>query len=131
MPLLRPSIFLLLILAITGCSTKAFFKLPEHSTVSINERSEQHSQGLVKVRPFFWNRSSGVPYKLTSATGETLSEGRLRTRFRVVSIFWPPYSIIYWPMGFRESCYDLTGVTPGSCLPNDQMLLRKEYRDTH
>ncbi|SHL41352.1 hypothetical protein [Phytopseudomonas punonensis] len=129
MPLLRSSVFLLLILAITGCSTKAFFKLPEHSTITINERAEQHPQGLVKIRPFFWNRAGGVPYKLTSATGQTISEGKLRTRFRVVSIFWPPYSIIYWPMGFGQRCYDMTGAMPGSCTHQDLWTLREEYRN--
>jgi len=82
MPLLRPAVFILLALAITGCSTKAFFKLPENSTVAINERAEQHPQGLVKIRPFFWNRAGGVPYKLTSTTtGQPISEGKLSTRF--------------------------------------------------
>jgi hypothetical protein len=120
--------FLLLALAITGCSTKAFFKLPEQSTISINERPTQYSQGLVKTRPFFWNRTAGVPYKLTSATGETLSEGKLRTRFRVVSIFWPPYSIIYWPMGFGQRCFDMSSQQPALCSREDEALLRAEYR---
>ncbi|MDD1506186.1 hypothetical protein [Pseudomonas sp. CNPSo 3701] len=130
MPLFRSAVFLLLALAITGCSTKAFFKLPENSTVAINERAEQHPQGLVKIRPFFWNRAGGVPYKLTSTTtGQPISEGKLSTRFRVVSIFWPPYSIIYWPMGFRHPCYDLTAPVAGTCSDQDLQMLRKAHRD--
>ncbi|VXB39234.1 conserved exported hypothetical protein [Pseudomonas sp. 8BK] len=128
---LRLATFLLLALTITGCSTKAWFKLPEHSTISVNQRTEQHPQGLVKTRPFFWNRTAGVPYRLTSATGETLSEGKLRTRFRVVSIFWPPYSIIYWPMGFGQRCYDLSSHLPAECSREDLVSLIKDYRATH
>ncbi|HUE91663.1 hypothetical protein [Pseudomonas sp.] len=127
---LRLATFLLLALAITGCSTKAYFKLPEHSTISINQRAEQHPQGLVKVRPFFWSRAAGVPYRLTSVTGETLSEGKLRTRFRVMSIFWPPYSIIYWPMSFGQRCYDLSSHLPAECSREDLVTLIKDYRAT-
>jgi hypothetical protein len=128
MPAFRLAAFLLLALILGGCSTKAYFKLPEHSTISVNQRSQQHPEGLVKTRPFFWNRTAGVPYRLTSVTGEPLAEGKLRTRFRVVSIFWPPYSIIYWPMGFGQSCYDLSSHQPAPCAPADLALLKQAYR---
>jgi hypothetical protein len=36
----------------------------------------------------------------------------LRTKFRTVSIFWPPFAAIYWPMGFNPNVtYDLVNDT--------------------
>ncbi len=127
MPFLRIALLLCIVLLTSACSTKAWFKLPEQSTIAINERPQQYHQGLIKVRPFFWNRAGGVPYTLTSATGST-ERGRLRARFRPASIFWPPFALIYWPMGFGQRCYDMTGATPSLCSPDDLTALKKAYR---
>ncbi|MCQ2044306.1 hypothetical protein SAMN05216194_108122 [Stutzerimonas kunmingensis] len=48
---------LALALAVTGCSTATYFKLPENSKVAVYERPQQYSQGLVKTRA----HSSGQP----------------------------------------------------------------------
>lgn len=128
MSVLRTCTLLFFVLAATGCSTSAWFKLPEQSTISINDRPQEYSQGLVKTRPYFWDRTSGVPYRLTDADGQTMAEGKLRTRFRVGSIFWPPYAVIYWPMGFGQSCYDLTSQTPAQCSREDLTALKKAWR---
>ncbi len=51
---------LALALAVTGCSTATYFKLPENSKVAVYERPQQYSQGLVKTRPFFWTAAGGI-----------------------------------------------------------------------
>lgn len=128
MTLKRAASLLAFAIILSGCSTATYFKLPEHSQVSVYERPQQYSQGLVKTRPFFWTAAGGIPYKLSNEQGELLQQGKLRARFRVASIFWPPGGIIYWPMGFGQRCYDLTGATPLTCTEGDLMELRKQTR---
>lgn len=100
---------------VTGCATSARFKIPDNSQLYLDNKPAPvkiDSTGLVKTRPFFWNSAGGIPYRLAKDS-TTLKEGKLRAQFRVVSIFWPPYAIIYWPMGFRKGMtYDLTQDEP-------------------
>jgi len=102
-------------LFMVGCSTTGHFKVPEGSSLYIYERPQPvdiKADGEVTTKPFFWTAAgvppeSGIPYRLEKG-GKTLKEGRLRTKFRVVSIFWPPFATIYWPMGFNpDITYDL------------------------
>jgi hypothetical protein len=96
-------------LLLAGCSTKTNLNLPPNTEIRINHKPPALVSGPVKVRPFFWNNAAGVRYVLTSiADGGVVKTGRLPTRFRVVSIFWPPYALIYWPLGFACEGYDLT-----------------------
>jgi hypothetical protein len=125
MPLKHLTLVLALVVTVTGCSTSTYFKLPENSKVSVYKRTEQFSSGPVKTTPFFWTSAGGIPYKLSADNGSVLQEGKLRAKFRVVSIFWPPFSLIYWPMGFRQACYDLTGPQPQDCSA-DLVQLRKQ-----
>ncbi|MGZ5602355.1 MAG: hypothetical protein ACXWFX_17320, partial [Methylobacter sp.] len=68
--------------------------------------------GKVTTKPFFWTAAGippegGIPYRLEKG-GKVVKEGKLRTKFRTVSIFWPPFAAIYWPMGFNpDITYDL------------------------
>jgi hypothetical protein len=128
MMLKRAAGLLALAMIVSGCSTKAYFKLPENSRVAVYERPQQHAQGLVKTRPFFWTAAGGIPYKLSGNDGTLLQQGKLRARFRVASIFWPPGGIIYWPMGFGQRCYDLTGPQPLTCTRGDLIDLRRQQR---
>ncbi len=57
-----------------------------------------------------------------------MQQGKLRARFRVASIFWPPFAIIYWPMGFGQRCYDLTAAQPQQCTQGDLLQLRRDQR---
>lgn len=66
------------------------------------------SSGNWKTSPFFWSETGGIPYRLTDKNGKVVREGKLKSHFRVASIFWPPAAIIYWPMGFHEHSFDLT-----------------------
>lgn len=118
-------------LILAGCSTKAYVKLPQDTKIQINDGNRQFSQGLVKSRPFFWSKVGGVPYKVIDNNGDLVSEGKLRTRFRVSSIFWPPYAIIYWPLGFGYKCYDISEPTdyPQRCSYDDARKVQLEYRD--
>ncbi len=112
------SVFCVL-LFIVGCSTKGHFKVPEDTELYIYERTKPvdiKSDGTVTTRPFFWTAAgvppkSGIPYRLEK-DGETVKEGHLRAKFRPVSIFWPPFAIIYWPMGLNPAVdYDLVNDT--------------------
>jgi len=68
--------------------------------------------GLVVTAPFFWTAAGvppggGVEYRLLKG-GKVVQQGHLRSKFRVVSIFWPPFAAIYWPMGLNPNItYDL------------------------
>ncbi len=48
-----------------------------------------------------------MPYEIEK-DGEIISEGKMRAKFRPASIFWPPFAILYWPIGFQLDCNDLT-----------------------
>lgn len=111
-----------------GCTTRAYVKLPADSVVSLHERSASWDSGRVVSRPFFWTAAGGVKYEVKK-DGRVTQHGRLPTRFRPASIFWPPYAIIYWPMGLRSSCYDFTvAAEPQTCTKDVLTELRTTYR---
>lgn len=98
-----------------GCSTTGHFKVPENSKLYIYKRAEPvviQPDGTVTTKPFFWTAAGyppggGIPYRLEEE-GKPAKEGKLRAKFRVVSIFWPPAALIYWPMGMNpDITYDL------------------------
>lgn len=128
MSALRLSTLLLIALACAGCSTGAWFKLPENSTLVINERPAKSNQGLVRSRPFSWGLTGGIPYRIEDSQANTIRSGKLKSRFRVASIFWPPVGIAYWPMGFGQRCFDLTGEAPQTCTYQDLVELRQAHR---
>jgi hypothetical protein len=94
----------------TGCSTTGHFTMPEGSKLYVDNRPEPvpiDSAGVAKMRPFFWTSASGIRYRLEK-DGVIVKQGKLRSEFRPVSIFWPPYAMIYWPMGLKPRIqYDL------------------------
>jgi hypothetical protein len=97
-----------LILIASGCSTSAIFKIPDGSELYLYNRPQAMNvepNGRVVTRPFFWTAAGGVPYRLEK-DGSVIKEGKLKARFRPVSIFWPPGGLIYWPMGLNAE-YDL------------------------
>lgn len=91
-----------------GCSTKGQFLVPENTALYLNDRPVAVKPGgTVITRPFFWSTSGGIPYRLEKG-GALIQSGMLPSSFRVASIFWPPWAIIYWPIGFRsDMVYDL------------------------
>ncbi|MDE1463350.1 hypothetical protein [Spartinivicinus poritis] len=106
-------------LLIGGCTTTGNFNIPENSELYIYNRAEpveMQDNGDVTTRPFFWTAAGippggGIPYRLEQ-NGQVIKQGRLRTKFRVVSAFWPPFAAIYWPMGFNpDITYDLINDT--------------------
>jgi hypothetical protein len=78
--------------------------IPEGTELEVYQRPVTlQSDGTVVSKPFFWTAAGvppvgGVEYRLIKE-GKVVQEGRLRAKFRVVSIFWPPGALIYWPMG--------------------------------
>lgn len=108
---------------IFGCSTSAGFKIPPGTEMVINgERSafkkevDDNGYPVIEKKPFFWSSVAGIEYSLVQGD-KIIKEGKLQAEFRVVSIFWPPYAFIYWPVGFKLSCYDLTKDFIEECLP--------------
>ncbi len=100
-----------------ACSTTGHFVIPEGTQLEVYRRPVSlEADGKLTTRPFFWTAAGippdgGVEYRLLS-DGTTVKEGRLRAKFRVVSIFWPPYAFIYWPMGLNPNItYDLVNDT--------------------
>lgn len=109
----------MLVGAITGCSTRGTFVVPEGADLYIHHRSEPvvvKEDGTVTTRPYSWSAmgvapSGGITYRLEQ-DGEVVKEGKLRAVFRGASIFWPPYAIIYWPTGLNPHItYDLVNDT--------------------
>lgn len=102
-----------LVVLFGACSTHGKFIIPPGTELEVYRRPVvPDASGNVTTKPFFWTAAGippggGVEYKLTK-NGKTVKEGRLRAKFRVVSIFWPPFALIYWPMGLNpDITYDL------------------------
>ena len=93
----RLTLLLPLTLLVAGCSTGAWFKLPDDTRLVVNERPASFDEGLVRSRPFSWGATGGIPYRLVDQQSETVNSGKLRSRFRVASIFWPPAARIWRP----------------------------------
>ena len=106
MKLLVISALSLGLLLTSACSTTANFVTPPDTKLTVYERPV--NSGLVKTSPFFWTSTTGIPYKLEDQNGKIVRQGMVKSKFRVASIFWPPFAIIYWPMGFAIPQYDLT-----------------------
>jgi hypothetical protein len=109
------SLVFIVLMMITSCTTTGTFKVPPGADLYIYKRPQPvdiKADGKVITKPFFWTAAgippeSGIPYRL-ERSGKVLKEGRLRAKFRVVSIFWPPAALIYWPMGLNpDITYDL------------------------
>jgi len=104
------------VLIVTGCTTSGMFIVPPDTKLYIYKRPEPvviAADGKVTTRPYFWTAAGGVPYTLEK-DGVVIKQGKLRVKFRVVSIFWPPFADIYWPMGLNPSLtYDLVNDTQG------------------
>lgn len=101
-------------LCFSACSTTGKFKVPAGSKLSIYKRPPVTvpADGLVTTKPFFWTAAGiapagGAPYEVTK-NGKVIKSGKLRVVFRPTSIFWPPFALIYWPMGLNpDITYDL------------------------
>ena len=103
----------------TGCNTTGYFVIPKGTELEVYQRPVQvQADGRVVTRPFFWTAAGvppagGIEYRLLK-NGRVVQEGRLRAKFRVASIFWPPifHGVIYWPMGLNPNItYDLVKET--------------------
>ncbi|HUJ18370.1 MAG TPA: hypothetical protein VL197_10300 [Nitrospirota bacterium] len=104
---------LLMIVVLSGCHTAASFILPPDTDLMINgERvvfnaHDEEGRSKLERRPFFWNSIAGIQYTLLQ-DDKIIKKDKLPSGFRITSIFWPPYAYIYWPVGFRFACYDLS-----------------------
>lgn len=98
-----------------GCSTSASFKLPPNTDLMISDErvvfqsKDDAGYPEFKRTPFFWTSLMGIDYALVQ-DGKIIKKDRLPARFRVVSVFFPPYALIYWPIGFKLKCYDLSDI---------------------
>jgi len=90
-----------------GCKTTASFTIPQGTNLFVDdiELTNQETKRY-KCSPFFWSKTTGIPYRLEKE-GKIVEQGKLKSTFRVSSLFWPPFSIIYSPMKF-DGPYDLT-----------------------
>ena len=111
------AVFLVFILS--ACSTTGNFKIPDNSQLYIYNRPDPvkiEANGKATTSPFFWTAAGvppdgGIPYTLKKGN-ETVKEGKLRANIRVISFIWPPFAIIYWPVGFNPNVtYDLVNDT--------------------
>ncbi|MBI5204432.1 MAG: hypothetical protein HZA11_05895 [Nitrospirae bacterium] len=104
---------IVVLLILSGCHTSTSFILPPNTDLMVNgERisiDSKDQDGRVKFerRPFFWTSIIGIEYMLLQ-DDKMVKKDKLPSSFRISSIFWPPYAYIYWPIGFRFKCYDLS-----------------------
>jgi hypothetical protein len=110
---LRFALLTTVALGMVACSTTGRFVIPPGTQLEVYERPVQlQPDGTLTTAPFFWTAAGippggGVKYRLLQGN-KVVKEGRLRAKFRPVSIFWPPFALIYWPMGLNgEITYDL------------------------
>lgn len=101
--------------SLMGCTTSTYVNLPEDSVLKI-QRGQMlpMKEGKIKRTPLSWSSAGGIPYKIEK-NNEVIGEGKMRAKFRPAAIFWPPAALVYWPIGFRLECNDLTGETPTEC----------------
>jgi hypothetical protein len=98
---------------LSGCHTSASFILPPDTDLLINgervtfESKDDEGRPKFETRPFFWTSVIGIEYSLVQ-NDKIIKRDRLPSNFRIVSVFWPPYALIYWPFGFSFDCYDLS-----------------------
>jgi hypothetical protein len=103
----------LLTATLSACTTRGTFVIPQGTQLEVYQRPvTPGADGVVVTKPFFWTAAGmppagGVEYRLLKGD-EVVQSGRLRAKFRVVSIFWPPFAALYWPMGLNPNItYDL------------------------
>lgn len=106
----------------TGCSTMGQFRIPAGTTLKVTDREVVPATdgGSWKTSPFFWSEASGARYFLYDSSGKVIRSGKLKTHFRVASIFWPPLAIAYWPMGLEKGEFDLTVPGDGYMVTDDE-----------
>jgi len=93
---------LILLFIISSCSTTTSFRIPRKSKLFIeNQQISKEELNNYTRNPFFWNVASGIPYRI-ERKGKVIDEGKIKSQFRVASVFWPPFAIIYWPLGFSK-----------------------------
>ena len=104
---------LVLLGAASACTTQGKFVIPPGTQLEVYRRPvTPDANGLVVTKPFFWTAAGTAPtggaeYRLLK-DGQVVQDGRLRVKVRVVSFFWPPAAIIYWPLGLNpDITYDL------------------------
>jgi hypothetical protein len=106
---------IIVMVIIAGCGTSASFMLPPNTALMINDEritfESKDDAGRPKYirTPFFWTSIMGIEYALLQ-DDKVIKKDRLPSEFRIASVFWPPYALIYWPVGFRLECYDLTDI---------------------
>ncbi|MEC9281477.1 MAG: hypothetical protein VX642_02100 [Bdellovibrionota bacterium] len=107
---MKAILFTLMLMGLVGCSTTAKFNVPADTDLYVyNQKVNKAEYENYKRRPYGWGQAAGIRYRLEK-DGKVLEEGTLKSRFRPVSIFWPPAALIYWPMGFvgHNHTYDFT-----------------------
>lgn len=102
----------LLVFVLVSCSTTTSFVVPKDTELYVyDQKISESNYSNYNRRPLTWGTAGGVKYRLVK-DGKTVEEGTLKTKFRVVSIFWPPVALAYWPMGFASANYDFTKENP-------------------
>lgn len=105
---MKAILFAMMLFGLVGCSTATKFKVPAGTDLYVhNEKVEAAQYENYKRRPYGWGQAAGIRYRLEK-DGKVVEEGTLKSRFRPVSIFWPPVALAYWPMGFVNHTYDFT-----------------------
>jgi hypothetical protein len=98
---------------LSGCHTSTSFMLPPNTDLMVNgerislDSKDEAGHVTLEKRPFFWTSIMGIEYALIQ-DDKIVKKAKLPSSFRIASIFWPPYAYIYWPVGFRFKCYDLS-----------------------
>lgn len=120
------SLLLVVMVILSACSTSTYVKLPEGAVLKIERGQElPHEEGKIDRTPLSWSSAGGIPYRIEK-DGAVIRKGKMRAKFRPASIFWPPFAILYWPIGFRLACNDLTGDVAAECSSSTSQALKTD-----
>jgi hypothetical protein len=115
-----------------GCTTSASFMLPPNTALMINderfifESIDKDGYPKYERTPFFWTPIIGIEYGLLQVEKE-VKKDRLPSECRLASVFWPPYTLIYWSVGFHLEYYILTDIKKEiieQCPTHDKIIKR-------
>ncbi len=113
-PMIRsanPFVISAALLGAVGChaSTQAKFVIPPHTQLIVNgDPVTVGNDGSTTMSAFGWG---GASYKIVR-DGKAVSSGKLETKFRPISLIWPPFGVLYVPQGLDDGrTYDLTKAT--------------------
>ncbi|HEU0037308.1 MAG TPA: hypothetical protein VFQ53_42145 [Kofleriaceae bacterium] len=102
------SLVVVALVGAAGChaSTQGKFVIPPGTQLEVNHKQVPvEDDGSATMSAFGWG---GAHYRLLR-DGKPIASGKLDTKFRPISLIWPPFGVLYVPKGLDDGqTYDLS-----------------------